>query len=305
VVAVGASKTVPLQGGAEPYMISLPGSANQDALQRVGAYIVSPGFFGALNIPLMRGRDFSWNDRQPGVILSRSLAARLWPGEDPIGKQLLIFRNPNEVIGIVGDVKNEGLSAEQTAAVYVTMLRSPRGSQNMFIRVRGNPAALLPALREAVWSTDPGQAIKTLETMRTMKSETVARPQFFMTLIAGFGALALALAAVGMYGVISYTMRLRTAEIGVRMALGASTLEVYKLVVGKAMKLALVGVAAGLIGALLLTQLMRTLLFGVAPTDPLSLVVAATVLLFTAFLAAFLPARRAARIAPSVAFRSE
>ncbi len=305
VVSVAASKTVPLQGGAEPYKFALPGGANQDALQDVGAYIVSPGFFQALGIPLLQGRDFTWGDQQPGVVVSRSLANKLWPGENAIGKQLLIFTNPTEVIGVAGDVKNEGVAEQQTAAVYVPMFRAPRGNQNIFVRVRGNPERILPALREAVWSVDPNQAIRHLETMRAVKSESIARPQFFMTLIAVFGALALALAAVGMYGVISYTMRQRTAEIGVRMALGADALQVYKLVVGKAMQLALVGVGAGLVGALVLMQLMRSLLFGVAPTDVLSLVGAALVLTFTAFLAAFLPARRAARIPPSVAFRSE
>jgi predicted permease len=304
VVSVGASKTVPLHGGAEPYSLALPGGGDQD-LARVGAYIVTPGFFETLGIPLVRGRDFSWTGFRGGVVVSHSLAERLWPGVDPVGKQLLINRNPVEVIGVAGDVKNEGLATDQTAAVYVSMFSSPRGRQNLFIKVNGDPVALLPALREAVWSVDPNQAIRSLDTMDQVKSNTVARPQFFMTLIALFGALALTLAAVGMYGVISYTMRQRTAEIGVRMALGADAMQVYKLVVGKAMQFALAGVAAGVIGALLLTQLMRTLLFGVAPSDPLSLTIAAAVLLFTAFLAAFLPAWRAARIPPSVAFRSE
>jgi putative ABC transport system permease protein len=266
---------------------------------------VTPGFFQALGIPILRGREFAWTDQQPGIIVSRSLAARLWPGEEAVGKQLLIFGRPNEVIGVAGDVKNEGLAAEQLSAVYVTSLRSPRGSQNMFIRVKGDPSALLPALREAVWGADPNQAIRSIATMRSVKSETVARPQFFMTLIALFGGLALLLAAIGMYGVISYTMRQRTAEIGVRMALGADAMQVYKLVVGKAMQLAVAGVGIGIIGALLLTRLMRTLLFGVAPSDPLSIAGAALVLLFAAFLAAFLPARRAARTPPSIAFRSE
>jgi predicted permease len=305
VVSVGASKTVPLQGGAEPYKFSLPGGANQDALQDVGAYIVTPGFFQTLGIPLQQGRDFTWRDQQPGVIVSRSLATRLWPGADPIGKRLLIFANPIEVIGIAGDVRNEGVAEEQTAAVYVPMFTSPRSNQNVFVRVRGNPDKILTALREAVWSVDPNQAIRHLETMRAVKSESIARPHFFMTLIAVFGVLALTLAAVGMYGVISYTMRQRTAEIGVRMALGADALQVYRLVVGKAMQLALAGVGAGVIGALMLTQLMRALLFGVAPTDVASLVGAGLVLTLTAFLAAFLPARRAARIPPAVAFRTE
>jgi predicted permease len=305
VVAVGASKTVPLYGGAEPYAFGLPDNPNPEALKRVGAYIISPGFFKTLGIPMLRGRDYTWNEQRAGLIVSRSLAEGLWPGEDAIGKRLTIGSNAIEVIGVVGDVKNEGLATEQTSAVYVSMFSSPRGNQNIFIRVNGNPAALLAPLREAVWSVDPNQAIRNLDTMREVKSETVARPQFFMTLIALFGALALTLAAIGMYGVISYTMRQRTAEIGVRMALGADAMTVYRLVVGKALQLAGIGIAAGVIGALLLTQLMRSLLFGVAPTDPISIVTAAAVLLLTAFLAAFLPARRAARIPPSVAFRSE
>jgi predicted permease len=305
VLSVGASKTAPLQGGAEPYPFALPGGLNQDVLRKVGAYIITPGFFQSLGIPMIRGRDFTWNETQAGLIVSQSLASKLWPNEDAIGKQLLIDTRAIEVIGVAGDVKNEGLAEEQTSAVYVSMFSSPRGNQNLFVRVRGNPATIMPALREAVWSADPNQAIRTIQTMQSLKSETIARPQFFMTLIAVFGALALTLAAVGMYGVISYTIRQRTAEIGVRMALGADAMQVYKLVVGKAMQMALVGVGAGIIGALLLTQLMRTLLFGVAPTDLFSLIGAALVLTLTAFLAAFLPARRAARIAPSVAFRSE
>ena len=304
VISVGASKTVPLHGGAEPYSLALPGGGDQD-LARVGAYIVTPGFFETLGIPLLSGRDFSWTGFRGGVVVSQSLAQRLWPGQDPVGKLLLVNRNQVEVIGVAGDVKNEGLATDQTAAFYVSMFSSPRGRQNLFVKVNGDPVALLPALREAVWSVDPNQAIRSLDTMDQVKSGTVARPQFFMTLIALFGALALTLAAVGMYGVISYTMRQRTAEIGVRMALGADAMQVYKLVVGKAMQLALVGVVAGVIGALLLTQLMRTLLFGVAPSDPLSLAMAAGVLLLTAFMAAFLPAWRATRIPPSVAFRAE
>lgn len=305
VVSVGASKQVPLQGGAEPYSFTLPGGAGDDVLRSVGAYIVTPGFFQALGVPLLRGREFDWNDATNGVIVSRTLAAKLWPGEEAVGKQLAIGSNPYEVIGVAGDVRNEGLATVQLSAVYVPFYRAPRVNQNLFVRVSGDPAAVIPALREAVWSTSPNQTIRSIETMHEMKSRTIAQPQFFMMLIAAFGALALTLAAIGMYGVISYTMRQRTAEIGVRMALGADAMQIYKLVVGKAMQLALAGVVAGVVGALLLTQLMRTLLFGVAPTDPLSIAVAALVLVITAFVAAFLPAWRAARIPPSVAFRAE
>jgi hypothetical protein len=146
--------------------VLLPGGVNQDALQKVGAYIITPGFFQTLNIPMLRGRDFTWNETQAGLIVSRSLAAKLWPNEDAIGKRLLIGTYSIEVIGVAGNVKNEGLAAEQTSAVYVPMFSSPRGNQNLFIRVRGNPDALLPALREAVWSVDPNQAIRTIQTMR-------------------------------------------------------------------------------------------------------------------------------------------
>jgi predicted permease len=273
-------------------------------------------YFDAMGIPILRGRPFDRRDTPAttgAMILSRSLAARLWPGEDPIGRQVRFWFagiTPDapwlEVVGIAGDVKHFGLDAEAPDIVYVAASQGgPPASPLLAIRTAGDPQALVSAVRERIRAIDPAIVQYDVRTMASRVGESVAGRRFNMLLLGLFGGLALTLAAVGIYGVIGYAVRRRTPELGIRMALGAARGDVLRLVVGGGMRLAATGLALGLVGSLLLTRLIRGLLFEVSPNDPVALVVVTLSLGAVAFVATYLPALRATRIAPTDALRHE
>ncbi len=289
----------------------------------VAAYrVVFPGYFRAMRIPLLRGRDVAESDgpRAPDVVVvNEYLAKRQWPGEDPIGRRISLEDKDGQpvwatVVGVARNAVREDWSAEPEDEVYMpwlqnTFYRTSPGPQiaymTLVVRTDGNAAAMAPSLRAAVWSIDPGLPISEVQTMERVVTDATAGPRFQMLLLGLFAAVAVILAAVGIYGVMSYAVSRRTREIGVRMALGANAPDVLRLVIGEAMAVALGGAAAGLAGALLLSQLMRGLLYGVGPGDPVTYAAVATLLLGIALLASYLPARRAARIDPIEALRQE
>jgi putative ABC transport system permease protein len=272
-------------------------------------------YFAAMGIPVLRGRAFDARDTPDAVgamIVSRSLADRIWPGEDPIGKQVRFWYSgitPDspwlDVIGVVGDVKHFGLDADAPAIAYFAASQAAPGSPLLAIRTAGDPAALTATVRERIRTVDPQIVLFDVRTMRSRVAESVAGPRFNLLLLALFGAVALTLAAVGIYGVIGYTVRQRTRELGIRIALGATRRDVMRLIVGGGMRLAVAGLAIGMAGVLLLTRLLRSMLFEVSPTDPAALATVCVVLGAVSLLAAYLPARRAARIAPTDALRQE
>jgi putative ABC transport system permease protein len=311
VTAVGASKTMLLKGGGEPYGFSLPGRTGRESVIRPesGVFIVTPGFFPAVGIPVLAGRDFTTEDietQKPVILVNRTLARQLWPGEDPVGKIVLFGQNhPYTVIGVAGDARQDGLSRPAGAAVYGPISHFPRSTMKFYLRSKQEPAALAAAARGAIARVDPDQPVSEIATLQDVLSDTVARPRLVTWLLVAFGALAVGLAVLGVYGLLSYTVAQRTREIGVRMALGASPRSILRLVVGEGALLCAAGAAVAVSASLAGGRLIRSLLFGVRPADPTTLAGASLLLVAVAAAAAALPARRAASISPTEALRNE
>ena len=233
---------------------------------------------------------------------------RFFDGKNPIGSHVLLSGDPakpREIVGIVGTIKHGSLGESPRAAMYVSIDQSAPPDMTIVLRSSGNPALLSAALRDAVLSLDPNQAISTIRSMDEIVSGSVAQPRFASQILGLFAVLALLLAAVGLYGLIAYTVSQRTHEIGIRMALGAEPRDVLKLVIGQGLKLSLAGTAIGIVGALALTRLMQGLLFQVSPTDPITFISVTGLLTIVALAASYLPARRAMRVDPMIALRYE
>jgi len=274
----------------------------------------STGYFEAMNIPLIAGRLVTEQDvtnNTHSVVINEAMAKRFWPGEDPIGKHISTATATGQqtqwqtIVGIVGNVRHLGLDTEPRPELYYHSNTSPPFGPVLVIRSKGDPKALISLARAKVRELDGDVPVSNVNTMDQLVAQSVAQRRFGMFLLTGFAALALLLAAIGIYGVISYSVAQRTQEIGVRMALGARTADVLKLVMTNGLKLAAVGLAIGLVGAFLLTRLMARLLFHVGPTDAVTFASVSVGLLLVAFLACYLPARRATKVDPLVALRYE
>jgi putative ABC transport system permease protein len=266
-------------------------------------------YFRTLGIPLLQGRTFAEtdNDDAPGVaVVNRSFARRLWPNEDPIGKRLKFGHADHwtTVIGVVGDVKEFGLDKKVDDEIYLSMAQEPAVG-SLLLRTTGDPLTLANAARRVVHELDPQTAITNLETLEQARSETLASPRVTTQLLGLFAVLALVIAATGIGGILALSVSQRVHEIGIRVALGADSFDVLRMIVGQGMSLVLLGAVLGLAGALALTRLLRALLFGVTPTDPVTFAGVALLLLGTALLACYIPARRATRIDPLTALRCE
>jgi len=274
--------------------------------------VASSDYFRAMNIPLQRGRALSENDTKgmPEVlVVTEAFVKRFFPGEDPIGRRLVFDgpdKTPREIVGVVGDVKRKGLDADTQPEVYVSYLQRPDRRLNVLLKTDLRDAGqLIQPARAAVKAFDPDQIIWRTQTLDQLLSTSVAPRRFNMFLLGIFAAVALVLAAVGLYGVMSYSVSWRTHEIGIRMALGAKRANVLRLVVRQGMTMALIGLAIGLVGAFSLSRVLKSLLYGVSSTDPLTFAIVSVVLLAVALLACLLPARRATRVDPLVALRTE
>jgi putative ABC transport system permease protein len=257
---------------------------------------------------LLRGRHFTEQEvRQAAnvLIVSQQLADTAFPNEDALGKRLITgFKGePYEIVGIAGDLLHNSLGGPPSPALYFPMRQS--GRMNLVVRTKGEPLSVAGSLRNAVHAIDPDQPISAMRPMTEWLDSSVTQSRYLTTLFGLFAALAMILAATGIYGVMSYSVAQRTHEIGVRMALGARRADVLKLVVGQGMLLTLIGVVIGLLAAFGLTRVMATLLFGVTAKDPVTFGVVAALLLAVAFLACFVPARRATKVDPLVALRYE
>jgi putative ABC transport system permease protein len=276
--------------------------------------IISPKYFETMSIPLLRGRPLTDQDTATSpnaVVISETMAHRHWPGEDPIGKRIFPGRPESpadwvSVVGVVQDVRQFDLIAEPRPQMYFSYQQmgffAPR---DLVVKTEVDPLSLAATVRKTVWEVDKDQPVSNITTMDDIVAESVARQRFSMLLLAIFAGLALLLAAVGIYGVMSYSVAQRRGEIGIRMALGAQKLDVLKLTVGRSLKLVLIGVAVGLVGAFLLTRLMASLLFGIRATDPTTFAAISFLLIGVALVASYLPARRATRVDPLVALRYE
>jgi putative ABC transport system permease protein len=273
---------------------------------------VGSDYFQTMNIALLRGRVFTGSDtaNSPSVmVISNAFAKYFFPNEDPIGRRIILDgpnKTPREIVGIVEDVRRKGLDREVQPEMYFSHVQKPERRLNLVIRSTGPDASkLTPAVRAEIKAFDPKQIIWRTQTLEQLLSTSVAPRKFNMLLLGIFAGVALVLAAVGLYGVMSYSVSWRTQEIGIRMALGANRTDVLRMVVRQGMTMTAIGLALGLAGVFALSRVMVGLLYGVSPTDPLTYTGVSIVLLVVALLACLIPARRATRVEPIVALRSE
>jgi putative ABC transport system permease protein len=245
------------------------------------------------------------------VIIDETFAKRYWPNEDAVGRRIRIGgsdpQNPRlEVIGVVGRVKMEGLNTDSNRVqAYYPYLQMPFSGMTVIVKGASEPNQLLSSIRQTVKNLDPDQPIYNPRTMGEIRAESVAPERLNLTLLSIFAGIALVLAIVGIYGVMSYSVTQRTHEIGIRMAIGASQVDVFKMILGHGMKLAFIGIGLGLLGAFGLTRLMESMLFGVEPTDITTFSAIAVLLATVALLACYLPGRRATKVEPTVSLRYE
>jgi len=272
--------------------------------------VVSPGFFRAMGMRIMAGRDFAWTDAPKGtqvILINEATAKRDWPGQDPVGK-IAVGVGPGEttVIGVVADVRESSVEKASSPQVYVPATQSnDLADQDLIVRSSLPLDSLAPSVMSTLRSMNPGQPATTFRTLDSVVDHSTSPRRFFAVLVGIFAGLGLLLASLGIYGVISYTVTRQTQEIGVRMALGATRERVQMGVISRTLRMALIGIAVGTAASFVVAKTISTMLFGTQPTDPLTFVGMAALLLGVAFVAGYLPARRAARIDPMVALRSE
>ena len=277
---------------------------------------ITPGYFQAMGIPLLRGRTFTWADNEtslPVAIVSEAAARLYWPDEDAIGKRVtgddsdesegrIVWR---QVVGVVGDVRQDGLADKVRPSVYTPLSQLPMPFAALIVKSRMDPRSLADPVRRQVMAVDKDQPLFSIQPMQEVVADSVSNSEFQTVLLSLFAAVAMTLAAIGIYGVMSHSAAQRTREIGIRMALGAHQRDTLRLVVSQGMFLALLGVSIGAIGALALTRFMSSLLYGVKPTDPMTFIGVSLVLAVVSLVASYVPARRATKVDPMVALRYE
>jgi putative ABC transport system permease protein len=314
VASAAVTTNLPLTSSGNSVGIAIEGRADPapDRVPIVITRVVSPGYFKTMTIPLLEGRVFTEGDKAdspPAVVISETTARRFWPGENALGKHIKVGRSTSPqpwltVVGVVKDVRQFELIIEPKPQMYLAYQQAdffePR---SLIIRTNFDPLSLAGTVRQTVWEIDKDQPVSDISSMEEVVSDSVARQRFSMLLLGVFAGLALVLAAVGIYSVMSYSVAQRTREIGIRMALGAQRSDVLKMTIGHGLRLVLTGVAIGLATAFVLTRVMSSLLFGVSPTDPLTFISISLVLVSVAVLASYIPAVRATRVDPMFALR--
>ncbi len=314
--AVGAIQDIPLKANRMGFSFVIEGRAATLPVEEPNAAYraITPEYFRTMSIPLLGGREFTRQDDRnapPVVIINRSMAQQFFSGEDPIGKRIRFGEQDApwySIVGIVGDVKHMGLDAQEGAAIY-----QPYGQKRfsflrwmtLVMRTDSEPTGAIAAVRSQVQAIDKDQPIYEIATLEQLLSTSVAKPRFYMALLGSFALLALVLASVGVYGVMSFSVNRRRREMGIRLALGADRRDIFKLVVAQGLLLTLTGVVIGVAAAFALTRVMSSLLFGVTATDPLTFVAIPLLLAGVALGACFVPARRATKVDPMVALRYE
>jgi putative ABC transport system permease protein len=308
--SAGLMSLLPFEQRGYTFSFMVEGRSSEQAEGSANLRWASPDYFNVMQIPIARGRFFNERDRAeaPGaVIINQELARRYFADEDPIGKPIRIPMGEGirgEIVGVVGDVHNY-LDAQPRPEMYLACLQNPRNDLALAVRTTGNQAAITAAIRSELNSLDSDRPVSSIMTMEEWLATSIAQRKFNMTLLAVFAFLAVILAAVGIYGVMSYNVAQNTREIGIRLALGAQPGDVLKLILGQGLLLASLGVAAGLVGAFALTRLLESLLFGVATTDIATFITLSSALVLLAALACWIPARRATKVDPIVALRYE
>jgi putative ABC transport system permease protein len=314
VEAAGATNFLPFAGPHAGTLVEIEGRPKLPPGQGLGTgvCVTDLNYFGAMQLPLKRGRLFTEQEAtemRHVVVINEAFAHKNFPDEDPLGKRVVIYMKedniPTEIIGIVGDSKHMGLDSEIEPMAYWPHPEQAFPFMTLVIRTRGEAAGIAPAARQVIQTLDSEQPVADVRTMESLLADSVARARFSTLLLTVFAVVALILAAVGIYGVMSYAVTQRTHEIGIRMALGAQAGDVLKMVVRKGLTLTVCGVGIGLGAALALTQIMASLLYGVSATDPLTFAAISVLLASVALLACYLPARRATKVDPMIALRYE
>ena len=315
VEAASATTTLPLGGNLWGRSLTVEGFPVLSVGQAptIQHTLVTPDYFRTMGIPLLAGRDFNDADAKgsPDVtIIDERLAREYWPNQSPLGKRIR-FGPPEDnepwhtIVGVVGTVRHQRMQEDTRKSVYLPHQKIPVGGLALVLRTSSNPQELTGAIRREVGQLDPDLPVSEVATMEEVVAESIWQPRLYATLFGAFAAGALLLALIGIYGVMAFLVQTRTHEIGVRMALGATTRDVFKLIVGRGMKLTAVGVFIGVGGAIAVTRLMHSLLFNTSATDPVTFILISLLLSVAAFLACYIPARRAAKVDPLIALRYE
>ena len=312
VVEVGATNVAALKGSGYTNDMTIEGRPPEDYVREIRHKTVTPDYFRAMGILLLGGRFFDQTDNatSPTIIVNEAFARRCFPGEDAVGKRVK-FAKPSEagtwetIVGVVRSEKQDSLSAEPKPEAYKSQLQETQSAMTIVARTAGDPRSLVGALREQIRALDRDLPPYDIKTMSDVLYESLVRERFTTLLLIVFAGLAVMLASVGIYGVMSYAVTQRTHEIGIRVALGAQTRDIFRQVVGRAMRLACIGVGLGLVAAFALTRLMASLLYGVSATDPLTFALIAGLLLGVSLVASYIPARRATKVDAMIALRYE
>jgi putative ABC transport system permease protein len=312
--AIGGTNSLPMGGGRNGFPFTIEGRPDDSKYTPVAEFAaVSPNYFEVLGTPLIEGRPFAGSDEpksQQVVIIDQTLAHRYWPGQDPLGAHIQFNAQANApnwltIVGVVGDVKSDGFEAPLAPHIYLPVFQGPPYASVLFLRTHANPGTLGDQVRTEVQSVDSNLPLFSVRTLDEVVARSMAERRFALEILALFAAVALLLAAIGIYGVMSYAFSRRVHELGIRIALGAQRNDILRMALSEGMKLVLFGLVVGVVGAVLLTRFLRSLLFNVTATDPLVFISIAALLAAVALLACYIPARRATRVDPLVALREE
>ncbi|HJQ70760.1 MAG TPA: ABC transporter permease [Blastocatellia bacterium] len=315
VKSVGTVSHLPLSGAYQSGTVTVeqPSASVDNASFECDRRMASPDYFDAMGIEVMNGRAFNDHDRQGSLavcLVDETFARRFWPNEDPIGKRVKIGGAQSTapwltIVGVVAHVKHYGLNAQGREFIYFPFTQTPARQMFLAVRTEGDPSNLIGSVRNEIKSLDPDQPIADIRNMEQIVYGSVAQPRFNTLMLGVFAAVALILAAVGVYGVMNYSVAQQTHEIGIRMALGAQQNHILRMVIQQGFALVGIGVAIGLAGAFVITQFMSSLLYGVKAMDPTTFIAVAIILALVAFIASYIPARRATRVDPMIALRYE
>jgi putative ABC transport system permease protein len=309
--AMGAANTAPIAGGGIVTPIRLLHTDRPDGGKLMAmATAVTPGYFRTLNIPVLQGRDVAWSDAKATLVVSQSAAKLFWPGEHAVGKRIAFGSRDTigaEVVGVVGDTHARGITTDVPPMIYLhySGATSIARTMTLVVRGRGDDAAVIATTRQAVLEIDGTLPIFAPNSVSALIAQSLGQPRLNTMLLSIFAGVALLLAVIGIYGVISYSVTQRAQEIGVRMALGARQRDVLRLVLREGASLAAIGVAIGVAGAFLATPLIRNWLFGIEPSDPVTMLGTSFTLVLVALAASYLPARRASHVDPIIAMRAD
>jgi predicted permease len=311
--SISGNDTLPMNSGRNYSLFSIPGHpADSERNPFADIAVVDAQYFGSMEVPLIAGRNFTSLDTyktQPVAVIDQTLARQYWVNENPIGQQIKFgFGRGTQgvtIIGVAGDIKSDGFEAPSVPHIYVPLGQFAPVNAVVFLRSRGDVQHLGEAVRHEVESVDPNVPVHSISTMDQIIARSVANRRFALELLGIFAAVALLLAAIGIYGVMSYSFSQRTHEVGIRVALGAQRLDILRMALGEGMRIVAIGLVAGLVGAAIVTRVFRSMLFNVAPADPSTYLTVSAVLAAVALFACYIPARRATRVDPLAALREE